>query len=269
MLTVGLLVGAVLSYLVEIRRERLEAGNSANQSVPIESSKSASIIVQTKQLSSAKSEQETRMAENPDAYWDPKRRGEEYRSKVIRNNQISQFLTSSRRDDPAYRAVMVKLLEHGYDLIDWVDFVGIASQYHMPVSLARSRLEAEGFVGDELDRELVPARAHQEALRQHVLATCRIVMGIEDPTFIDELLEIELPYAQGDQVLGVGPLAMIRGDRLYDEEDWLDGEFRSAIERYTGAARPRRDLSEPTALDSSEDEGVLPASKFDIPIDGN
>lgn len=223
-----------------------------------------SLINQIETLPSAKAEREARIALDPDAHWDPDRTDSTYRSKVIRHNQISQFLTSSRREDPAYRAVMVKLLENGYGLSDWVDFVGVASQFHMPVSLARSRLEAEGFLADEIELELVPARAHQSALRRHVIATCRMVMGISDQRLIDELLEIELPFAAGDQVLGVGPMAMIRGDRLYTESDWMDEAFHSASERYSGPKRLERDISQPAMLDQGGVEGVLKQSEFEF-----
>ncbi|MDA7511328.1 hypothetical protein N8766_00715 [bacterium] len=226
---------------------------------------SSSIATLTEALHSAKAKRDARIALDPDAYWDPERSDRDYRSKVLRHNQISQFLTSSRRDDQAYREVMIKLLENGYDLSEWVDFVGIASQYHMPVSLARRRLEAEGFLADEIERVLVPARAHQSALRRHVIATSRMVMGITNESLIHELLEIELPYAPGDQVLGVGPLAMIRGDRLHTESDWMDEEFSAAAERYSGPKRSERDMSQPAMLKQENIEGVLIQTEFEMP----
>ncbi len=249
---------------VAISKDQLQSNQGAS-----EDSRGPQVLAEVKQLGSAKAERQARIAENPDAYWDPDRTGRDYKAKVIRHNQISQFLTSSRRDDPAYRSVMIKLLENGYDLSEWVDFVGIASQYHLPVALARTRLETEGFLPHEIEEELVPVRAHQSTMRQHIVSTCRMVMGIQDVSLIDDLLDIELPYAQGDQVLGVGPLSMIRGDRLHTEQDWLDDEFRAAKERYTGPPRNPRDISRPVLLES-QPEGILSPSEFKLPeVDDN
>ena len=88
---------------------------------------------------------------------------------------------------------MKRFLENGFGLADWIDLVGVASQYHMPVSLARARLQAEGFLPDEIEEELVPSRAHHALLRQNTLEMIRSVNGIHDDEFLDELLEIELP----------------------------------------------------------------------------
>jgi hypothetical protein len=82
-------------------------------------------------------------------------------------------------------------------------------------------------------------------------------MGITNESLIHELLEIELPFASGDQVLGVGPMALIRGDRLYTDSDWMDEEFLSAAERYSGPKRSERDVSQPAMLEQGDVEGVL------------
>ena len=259
---IGLCCWVGSGFLGGSSSRKLSSSEAKEEEDTVGSVDSSALIEQIETLHSSKAEREARIALDPDAYWDPGRTDSAYRSKVVRHNQISQFLTSSRREDPAYRAVMVKLLENGYGLSDWVDFVGVASQYHMPVSLARNRLEAEGFLGDEIERELVPARAHQSALRRHVVGTCRMVIGISDQRLIDELLEIELPFTPGYQVLGVGPMAMIRGDRLYTDSDWIDEDFLSAAERYTGAKRLERDISQPAMVGQGDVEGVLKQTAF-------
>ncbi len=216
-------------------------------------------------IQDARAAKATQAQAHPDAFWDPNRTDPAYRNKVIHHRQINQFLTSSRRDDPAYRAVMVKLLENGYSVSEWIDFVGVASHYHMPVALGKATVKARGLLPDKAEEALIPVRAHQEAMRKHIYEHCRIVMGMTDREFIDELLAIELPYRPGDQVLGTGPVPILPGDPLNTGADWMDEEFLAAAERYDGPPRPSRDLSEPVLLDPSEQFGELPATRFELP----
>ena len=150
-LLVGVCLMSLSFWIVFNKRNSGGESRSVENGVPIptaefESAAESVVIEQSKALGAAKADREARIAADPDAYWDPGRSGREYRAKVMRHKQISQFLTSSRQEDPAYREVMIKLLENGYGLGEWIDFVGLASQFHMPVSLARARLEAEGFL---------------------------------------------------------------------------------------------------------------------------
>jgi hypothetical protein len=268
-----LIAAVVLILLLSLLTNYYDTANTRKElrspQITPEADESMSVLTQPSiteslPLSSVGETRRRRSQLDPDSYWDPDRKDPAYRRRVIRHRQISQFMTSSRRDDPAYRDVMKKLLEHGYGLADWIDFVGVASQYHMPVSLARARLHAEGFLPDQIEEELVPARAHQALLRRNITEMIRNVIGIHDDEFLNELLGIELPYTQGDQILGPGAMAMIRGDRLYTEEDWMDAEFQAAAERYEGPPRLPRDPATPAILDSESDSGILPPTEFEL-----
>ena len=112
---------------------------------------------------------------------------------------------------------------------------------------------------------MIPALAHQEGLREGIYDHCRIVLGITDRQFVDELLAIELPYTPGDMVLGTGPVPLLEGDRLNTETDWMDSELLEAQERYQGKPRPSRNLSEPVNWENPAPAGELPPTIFEQP----
>ena len=269
MMAIGILaiVGGMILSGIDAEDERslpvssLKETNSHQRGVPL-----VGIVAD---LHNAKGMKDADVVSDPDSYWDPKRTGRAYRDKVFYHHQINQFLTSSRRDDPAYREVMGKLLENGYGVSEWIDFVGVASQYHLPVSLAKAQIRSRGLLPDQAEEALVPVKAHQEQFRSHVYEHCHMVMGISDRAFVDELLAIELPYAPGDQVLGTGPVILLPGDRLNTDRDWIDEEFLAAAERYTGNPRERRDLSEPVFIAPAISDGELPATRFEVDEDSN
>lgn len=184
------------------------------------------------------------IAENPSAYFDPDRTDSDYLRNVRRHNQIGQWLTSSRKDDPAYRELMRVLLENGYGIEEWGEAVSILGFHHLPVVIQRHALMEAGFSPQQIEDELAGARreqAHQlPMVRENLAWRC----GVSDDALVDRLLAIELEFLPNEDVLGLGPLRTIRGDKLHTDSDWLVDEFATAQASYDGPPRRRPEQGE-------------------------
>ena len=186
-----------------------------------------------------KAERDRRIAENPDAYFDPDRTDPWYQAQVRRHNQIGQFLSSTRRDDPSYRKILTLLLENGYGIEEWTEAVSILGFHHLPVVLKRHSLMEAGFSPQQVEDHLGSAKLQQQQQLRLIHDNLRARCGIDDPELMDTLIGVELEFLPNEEVLGLGPLRTIRGDKLYTDEDWLDAEFAAAKARYQGAPKVR------------------------------
>lgn len=64
-------------------------------------------------------------------YYDPKNHSYVYLRKVDRHHAINSFLTSTRREDPRYRKIIVLLLENGYGIDEWPSAVQAILSYNI------------------------------------------------------------------------------------------------------------------------------------------
>ena len=165
-----------------------------------------------------------------DTYYDPTKAAPKYLEKVRSHRQINQYLESSRRDDPEYRRVLIRLLEKGYGLENWLNVVAVLSQHSRSVTLAQKRMREVGFSENEIKSELKTLRKQRYASAPYIQAELKQTCGIADKSLIQELAQIELECLPNEPILGPGTI--VEGDRLLTEDDWLDPEFRLAKQRF-------------------------------------
>lgn len=238
---VGVLKGRGFSEALPSDSLKTRTGESGGERVVESGGEDSGVVKAASSLPAGKYARDQRIAEDPDGYFDPDRTDLEYQRKVRRHNQIGQFLTSSRKDDPVYQKVMLTLLENGYGIEEWGEAVSILGFYHLPVVAERQALMNAGFSPQQIEGELEDAKRqqhrHLRMVEDNLLRRC----GISDPDLVKELLAIELEFLPNEDVIGLGPLRTIRGDRLLGDEDWLDEDFLAARARYQGEPRIRPD----------------------------
>jgi len=169
-------------------------------------------------------------SENREDFYDSLRNDPEYLGKVRRHRQIDQYLRSSRRHDPEYRRVLVRLVEEGYDLENWLHVVAALSHHTRQLTLARKRMQEAGFSEGEIEAELEPLRKQNEVKAAYIHADLKNSSGISNDSLIQELAKLELECLPNEAILGPGTVS--EGDRLLTNDDWLDSELRTAQERH-------------------------------------
>lgn len=174
-------------------------------------------------------EQSNRLSsENRGNFYDSSRNDPDYLDKVRRHQQIDQYLQSSRRHDPEYRRVLVRLLEEGYDLENWLHVVATLSHHTRQLTLARNRMQEAGFSEREIEAELEPLRKQNNVRSAYIHADLKNSTGISNDSLIQELAKMELECLPNEAILGPGTIS--DGDRLLTNDDWLDSELRTAQE---------------------------------------
>ncbi|MCS1407981.1 MAG: hypothetical protein M2R45_01144 [Verrucomicrobia subdivision 3 bacterium] len=196
-----------------------------------------------------RAERERLMQESPDDYYDFERvkaafrngGDEAYRKKVHYHNRVVSYLHSKRKDDLAFRRVMVLLLANGYGLEEWRIVTGVLGNWQQDVAWQRRALESSNlFSPEEIEEELRWVKEQQEERFRRLPRQLKFTANITDPELIRTLWEVDVGLIEpGDGSFGHERHKTVWGDKLLTEEDWLTDEFRAARARYTGPPRER------------------------------
>ncbi|MCS1412271.1 MAG: hypothetical protein M2R45_05476 [Verrucomicrobia subdivision 3 bacterium] len=179
----------------------------------------------------------------PEEYYNPDYlkgdpRWKEYSRKVFRHYDIQDFLTWPHKDEPPYRQALILLLENGYDIGDWPWVVSTLLQRQMPTLKWKAEKLRQGFPIEEIEREV--ARMREQDDRDAFGGGMgfkdfwRGALRIDDPELIDALAALEFDLPDTWQLPAEGTRQALKSERLLTDEDWLDNEFRAAIDRYEG-----------------------------------
>ncbi len=178
-----------------------------------------------------------RATEDSDTYFNPNRIHEpDYRAKVTRHYAIERFLTASRRTDPHYLKVLEVLVSQGYGIEEWAHTCmtilsfgrGTSVKYEPPQKPAHNAHHTAPAATDAHTKKTAYNRAIDGFAR---------TLGTIDPKVIHPLLSISLEYQSGEPLLGLTPVSLERGDRLWTDADWITPEMRRAQAAYQGPDR--------------------------------
>ncbi|MCS1408979.1 MAG: hypothetical protein M2R45_02158 [Verrucomicrobia subdivision 3 bacterium] len=205
------------------------------------------------QRAANRAERERLLREFPDDYYDFERiksafgngfeagGDEAYLKKVHTHYRIGDYLYSKRKDDLAFRRIMVLLLENGYGLEEWRIVTGLLASWQQEAAWHRRAFErANLFSPEEIEEQLKPIRERQEKIFRMAPTRFKFTTNITDPELIKALWEVDVGLIEpGDGSFGRERRKTVWGDKLLTDEDWLTDEFRAAQARYAGPPRER------------------------------
>ena len=180
----------------------------------------------------------------PNDYFDPARyasgEDEAYNDKVNQHFRIASWVYSTKKNDPAFRRVLIILLENGYGIDDYSMLIRSLAFAHVDIASARNQYKSLGIHTDEEIESLLKGTAIQRDFEKRIAVT-RMQMkrqGITDDRVIDTILSIDVGEVYtGDGSIYRGNILTVWGDRLLTDVDWLDAEFKAAIAKYKGPPR--------------------------------